>query len=304
MPSEATRLSNRIDLRHLRYFVAVAEAGSITAAAERLHLSQPPLSVTIKELEQTLDVQLFERHRNGIFLTEAGKAMLEEARSVLARAARGIEHVMQIGRGEMGEVRVGIVSSIMWGDFPQMLKEFHLRYPQVQWSLRESNPADQVLALHDHRIDVGVWRGESQPAPGLERILISKDKLMVVLPAYHPLARRRKVSLAALKSMPYLSLNTTISSIAADSMTAMRGLGLTPEVAHVAREPQTLLALAANGLGFALLAGELARISWPGVVFKPVAEELPTADLYLHVREQAPSPAVARFIEVMREIAK
>jgi DNA-binding transcriptional LysR family regulator len=295
-------LLSRIDLRQLRYFVAVAESRSISAAAERLHLSQPPLSVQIKELESALGTQLLERHRNGITLTDAGRAMLEEARSVLARAMRATQLVQQIGRGEMGEVRIGLVGSIMWTVFPKFLAEFGNRYPQVKWSVHEINQAAQIAALNDHRIDVGLWRGQSQAVEGLRSRKLLKDQIMAVVPAAHALAKQRKLGLVELTRLPYLSMDLGLSSFAQEMIDSMRGYGHVPRIAHVVREPQTLLALAANGLGFTLLAGSLGSIGWPGVVFRPIVERLPAVDVYLHVRDHAPSPVVARFLEVMDEV--
>lgn len=300
MSDDHGSLLNRIDLRQLRYFVAVSESGSISAAAQRLHLSQPPLSVQIKDLETTLGVQLLVRHSSGITLTEAGLAMLDEARSVLARASRAVQRVRQIGRGEMGEVRVGMVSSIMWSKFPKLLSEFNRHYPQVKWSLLELTPLDQVGALHDHRIDVGIWRGDGRAVEGLNHQLLVRDKVMAVLPATHALAKRRKISLADLCRLPYFSMDTRLSQDATSMVDAMREHGFPAQVAHVAREPQTLLALAANHEGFSLLPDSLNSIAWPGIAFRPVIEALPAVDLYLHVRDQEPSPAVARFVEVMQ----
>lgn len=294
---------SRIDLRHLRYFIAVAEAGSISAAAQQLHLSQPPLSVQIKELESTLGAQLMVRHRHGITLTEAGKAMLEEARSVLQHTGRAVEHVQQLGRGELGEVRIGILSSVMWSDFPKLLDKFRERFPHVRWSLVELNPNDQAEALRDHRIDVGLWHSDGAAVAGFRQQRLLRDKVMAVLPSTHALARRRKVSFAQLSQLPYLTLDTRRSTVASDLIDAMRLRGYPPRIAHVAREPITLLGLVAHNVGFTLLGDSLSRISWPGLVFRPVAEKLPAMDLYLHVRDQALAPAVARFVEVMPSIA-
>ena len=295
---------HRIDLRHLRYFIAVAESGSISAAAQQLHLSQPPLSVQIKELEATLGAQLMVRHRHGITLTEAGKAMLEEARSVLQHTGRAVEHVQQLGRGELGEVRIGILSSVMWSDFPKLLDKFRGHFPHVRWSLVELNPNDQADALRDHRIDVGLWHADGTPVPGFRQQRLLRDKVMAVLPSTHALARRRTVSFAQLSQLPYLTLDTRRSAVALNLIDAMRLRGYPPQIAHVAREPITLLGLVAHNVGFTMLGDSLSRISWPGLVFRPVAEKLPAMDLVLFVRDQPLAPAVARFVEVMPAMAE
>jgi DNA-binding transcriptional LysR family regulator len=299
MPAELSNLLTRIDLRHLRYFVAVAEAGSISAAAQRLHLSQPPLSVTVKELEATLGVQLLMRFSTGVQLTEAGKALLVEARSVLARTEQGLGRVLQTGRGERGLVRIGILGSLMWGVLPNLISAFVRQYPDVRWSLHEFSPAQQLQSLLDRGIDVALIRGSFNPVAGLKALHLAQENLVAVLPATHVLAHKRKVGLADLVQLPFLSMDPEISDFGTTVLAAIRSHGHVPQIGHVAREPQTLLALAANGVGFSLLAGSFARVPWPGVAFVPVVEKLPPTHTVLYVRDPENSPAVARFIEVV-----
>lgn len=293
---------NRIELRHLRYFVTVAESRSISAAAEKLHLSQPPLSVQIKELESVLGTQLLERHRSGISLTEAGRVMLEEARAVLERTERAAQHVQQFGRGELGEVRIALLGSVMWSDFPGRLAEFQRRYPRASWTLTELNQATQAADLLGHRIDVGLWRGDGRTEDGLIAYKMFSDQLMAVLPSSHAMARQAQVDVGELAATtPYLTMDPQLSAYPQELLDAMRSYGYTPRVAQIVRDPQTLLVLAGHGMGFALLAGSLQRVAWPGVVFRPLVQHMQAVDVYVHLRDQAPSPVISRFLEVLLE---
>ena len=292
---------SRIDLRHLRYFVAVAEAGSISGAAHALHLSQPPVSFQIKELESALSVQLFIRHRNGISLTEPGKAMLIEAKSVLEHTSRAMGRVLQMGRGELGEIQIGLLSSIMWTKFPSLLRKFQDRYTSVKWTLEEMKPDLQVSALLNHRIDVGLWRSDRPTSGGLVGHRLIKDSLQAAIPKSHPLANLKKVHLKDLMEMSYLTMDMSTATVGTNLMVALRKHGFDPVVAHAAREPQTLMALIGNEVGFALLAESIGHVPWPNVVFRPVVEKLPSVDVYIHVRASNISPTTARFLEVVKE---
>ncbi|OYU43744.1 MAG: hypothetical protein CFE44_16720 [Burkholderiales bacterium PBB4] len=155
-----------IDIRHLRYFSAVAEELSISRAAQRLHMSQPPLSQQIQQLESRLGVVLLLRKKRGIELTAAGAALAAEAKLVIARLEQAVDTVQQIGRGELGEIRIGVISSAMWGEFPDLLRRFHAGFPGVNWSVKELMPAVQVQALMERRIAIGFFRSAAQ-APAI-----------------------------------------------------------------------------------------------------------------------------------------
>src|SRR3954469_9542100 len=147
-----------IDLKQLKYFLAVAEEKSFSRAAERLHISQPPLSQQIMKLEAELGVKLFARTTRTFELTVAGKALMTEAADLLGKMRMTIDTIRQIDRGEVGRLRVGIVGSAMWGPIPSLLEEFQTKFPRVTWTLHKLGPNDQIPALRNRQIDVGFWR--------------------------------------------------------------------------------------------------------------------------------------------------
>ena len=163
-----------IDLKQLKYFLAVAEEKSFSRAAERLHISQPPLSQQIMKLESELGVKLFARTTRTFELTVAGKALMAEASELLARMRMTIDTIRQIDRGEVGRLRVGIVGSAMWGPIPSLLEEFQTKFPRVTWTLHELGPTLQYEALRAKQIDVGFWR-----EPRLDEDDLKSDNLRI-----------------------------------------------------------------------------------------------------------------------------
>lgn len=289
-----------IDLRQLFYFNAVAEEGSISRAAVRLHLSQPPLTVQIQNLEEELGVLLFKRHKRGVELTAAGTALVDEARNILARAEYSVERVRQVGRGEVGALRIGIVGSIMWGEFVDMVRRYHAAYPRVEWSLHELGPKAQIEALLDCRIDVGFWRSPLS-RDDVTCTRVTTEAVGVALPSAHRLASRKALALQELAEEPMVLMNPEVSEFASYLIDACRVAGFEPRIVHKANEPATLLALVSTGAGAALLPQSLQRIAWPGVVFLPLTRPGLSADLHMFTRHGETSTLVANFAALTRE---
>ncbi len=293
-----------IDLKQLRYFLAVAEEKSFSRAAERLHISQPPLSQQIMKLEAELQVKLFARTTRNFELTVGGKALMKEAAAILAQMELAVETVRQIDRGEMGRLRVGVVSTAMWSPIPALLDKFHKSFPRVSWTLHEIGPSAQYEALLARQIDVGFWRAPPLPPAtlakgGLRQDLYFHENVCVAVHAGHALARRAQIDLPELAEQPMLSLVLEKSDFARYLLQCCVEAGFTPKVAQEAAEPQTLLAMVGAGLGVALLPETIARIAWPGVVFVPIAGKAPSADLYIAYAEQEDAPVVRAFIHVL-----
>src|SRR5690349_21582002 len=189
-----------IDLKQLKYFLAVAEEKSFSRAAERLHISQPPLSQQIMKLESELGVRLFARTTRSFELTVAGKALMAEASELLGRMRMTIDTIRQIDRGEVGRLRVGIVGSAMWGPIPSLLERFQTEFPRVTWTLHESGPDQQFEALRSKQIDVGFWReprldDEELKAASLRQELCFRENVCVAVHKGHPLAGRDAIEL-------------------------------------------------------------------------------------------------------------
>ena len=302
-PSGTGSARPRIDLRQLHYFCAVVDEGSISRAAARLHMSQPPLTVQIHNLEAELGIQLLQRHKKGVVPTAAGAALVEEARGILRHTLHSVERVRQVGRGEVGALRIGIIGSAMWGEFIGILKRLQANYPQVDWSLHELNPNAQVEALRERRIDVGFWR---TPLSSKEFTCtrVATESVAAALPERHPLLARRSLPLAALADEALVMMNPAVSEFAAALMASCRSAGFEPRVAHTANEPATLLALVCGGSGITLLPESLQQISWPGVTFRPIASPRLSADLYMFARAGETSAVVANFAALAKTRAR
>ncbi|GAB3397317.1 LysR family transcriptional regulator [Massilia agilis] len=293
-----------IDLKQLKYFLAVAEEKSFSRAAERLHISQPPLSQQIQKLENELGVRLFARTTRSFELTAAGKALMTEAADLLARMRMTIDTVRQIDRGEVGRLRVGIVGSAMWGPIPKLLEEFQTRFPRVSWTLHELGPNDQFEALRAKQIDVGFWRepridADSLKQSNLKQELGFRENVCVALNQNHPLATRPHVELTDLAGEPMLTLSLDRAPDARYQIQCCVDAGFEPVIFQEVTEPQTVLAMVGAGLGWAMMPETTARVVWPGVTFVPIKTNPPSANLYITYPSQGDAPVVRAFLKIL-----
>lgn len=293
-----------IDLKQLKYFLAVAEEKSFSRAAERLHISQPPLSQQIMKLESELGVRLFTRTTRSFELTVAGKALMVEAAELLAKMRITIETIRQIDRGEVGRLRVGIVGSAMWGPIPSLLEQFQTQFPRVTWTIHELGPNDQWEALRNKQIDVGFWR-EPRIEPdvlkqaNLRQDLCFRENVCVAMNEQHPLAQQDSIELIDIANEPMLTLHLTQSAEPRYLMQCCVNAGFEPMIFQEAAEPQTLLAMVGAGLGVALLPETTGRIGWPGVKFMPIKTNPPSANLYISYPAQDDAPVVRAFLNIL-----
>lgn len=291
-----------MELRHLRYFVAVAEELHFHRAAERLHISQPPLSQQIRALEGELGVLLLERNRRSVSLTAAGAVFLNEAREILASVDRASEAARSVARGEAGRVAIGFVGSAMHGTLPGMLRAYRRAFPRVQLVLTELPTAAQLEALLAGRIDVGVVRPPvREPALALETI--HTEPFVVALPEDHPLASHEEVALAELVEEPFVLLARREAPGLHESLgQAMADAGGVPHVVQEAREMQTVVGLVAAGLGVSLVPASVGADEHRGVAYRPVAGSAPTVALALAWRPDDKSPVLAAFLDTARGV--
>ena len=293
-----------IDLKQLKYFLAVAEEKSFSRAAERLHISQPPLSQQIMKLESELGVRLFTRTTRSFELTVAGKALMVEAAELLAKMRMTIDTIRQIDRGEVGRLRVGIVGSAMWGPIPSMLEQFQSQFPRVTWTIHELGPNDQWEALRNRQIDVGYWR-EPRIEPqelkqaNLRQDLCFPENVCVAMNEKHPLASQDAIELIDIANEPMLTLHLTQSAEPRYLIQCCVNAGFEPMIFQEAAEPQTLLAMVGAGLGVALLPQTTGRIGWPGVKFMPIRTNPPSANLYISYLAQDDAPVVRAFLKIL-----
>jgi DNA-binding transcriptional LysR family regulator len=294
-----------IDLKQLKYFLAVAEEKSFSRAAERLHISQPPLSQQIMKLESELGVRLFARTTRSFELTVAGKALMVEAADLLARMRMTIDTIRQIDRGEVGRLRVGIVGSAMWGPIPSLLERFQSEFPRVTWTLHEMGPDQQFEALRSKQIDVGFWREprleeEELKAAHLHQELCFREDVCVAVHKGHALAGREAIDLVDIANEPMLTLHLSQSAEPRYLIQCCINAGFQPTIFQEAAEPQTLLAMVGAGLGVALMPETTSRIGWPGVVFMPIRTNTPSANLYITYTSQDDAPVVRAFLKILK----
>jgi len=298
-----------IDLKQLKYFLAVAEEKSFSRAAERLHISQPPLSQQIMKLESELGVKLFARTTRTFELTVAGKALMSEAAELLAKMRMTIDTIRQIDRGEVGRLRVGIVGSAMWGPIPSLLEEFQTKFPRVTWTLHELGPTLQYEALRAKQVDVGFWREpkldeDDLKNDNLRQELCFREDVCVALNEHHPLAKQDAIDLIDLADEPMLTLALDKSSFPRYLIQCCVKAGFQPTIFQEASEPQTLLAMVGAGLGVALMPETTSRIGWPGVVFVPIRSNPPSANLYITYTTTDDAPVVRAFLNILNPPAR
>jgi len=287
-----------MELRHLRYFVAVAEELHFGRAARRLNLAQPPLSQQILALEEELGVKLFVRTSRRVDLTMEGRLFLDHARRVLAQAKEAVEAVKSAGRGEIGHLAVGYVTSAVSTLVPAILKEFHRERPAVDLQCTEMNATRQVTALRQREIDVGILR-TSVADDALELIPLLQEPLVLALPTGHPLAQRAKLRLRELAAEPFILVPPAHSPGYFEAVQdSCRRAGFAPRVTQVATEVQTILALVAAELGVALVPAALKGWIRPGVVFRDLPGQTATISLLLARRRDNQSALVVRFVEI------
>ncbi|KAB1072403.1 LysR substrate-binding domain-containing protein [Methylobacterium planeticum] len=287
-----------MELRHLRYFVAVAEKLSFTAAAERLGVSQPPLSQQIRDLEAELRTDLFVRSSRRVALTEAGVAFLEQARAILAQVRQASDEARAIGGGRTGTLNIGLTGSILTGPLGRVIERFCERYPEVDIRLHEMPPEEQQAALHARRTDLSFLRSPSEDS-GLTADLAWRERVGVVLPEAHPLAARASLPLTSLRDERYLSLRLADSRFANVLWEACLASGFVPRLSQQVVESHSLLGLVAAGLGLALVPEFVGRLPYPGIAYRSLDAPAPSADVYALARAE-PGPIAENFLAAMR----
>lgn len=295
-----------MELRHLRYFVAVADEGHFTRAASQLGIGQPPLSLQIQQLERELGTPLFKRLPRGVVLTDAGRAFAQDARRILRDVEQASEHARRVASGELGRIRVGMINSAPFHPLiPQVIREFRRRYPNVAFSLEERTTPGLVTAVRSDAVDVAFVRPIHGSDDGLSVQTVLDEDMLVALPAGHALARRKQIDLLALSIEPFVLFSRAVGAGLHDEIVAAcRAAGFSPRVVQEASQVTSIVNLVASGLGVSILPASMQHMHTDGVKFRPIKRPVPKARLSLIWRhEDRDAPQLVRLRELIRELA-
>jgi DNA-binding transcriptional LysR family regulator len=292
-----------MELRHLRYFVQVAEELHFARAAASLGISQPPLSQQIKALEDELGVRLFERTSRRVALTPAGKLFLGAAKATLEQAERAVLIARRAARGELGELAIGFSASAPF--IPQIARaiyEFRRTFPEIRLTLTETGGSAEISAIEDGLLDLGFLRRSSRPAlpDTVTAKLLLSERLYVAMRPDHPLAERPALSFQDLAGEPMLFYASDHRGAFTQELFQMlRAAGVEPVVAQTASEVSTLFGLAAAGVGITIVAESLRALQSANLVYREVIEESAVTTMWLLHRKESTTLACRNFIAMV-----
>jgi DNA-binding transcriptional LysR family regulator len=292
-----------MELRHLRYFVAVAELLSFTKAAQKLHLAQPSLTRQIHNLEQEIGVRLLSRSKSHVALTVEGRSFLLDARRLLALASESVAAVQRLSRGETGHLNLGYSSNFNFELLPKTLSVFREDFPHIALNLFDMNPAEQLRALEARKIDLGFV--------GFRPLIMTKDlqweclarhKTIVAIPQKHPLAKKLNITVADLKSMFFVGMSeVTHPGFREWLCEVCRPGGFIPRILQDAEIEAGLMRFVAEGLGVTLGRETIKNLPHPGVIFRPLKPAVRT-DYSIAWKRDNDSRALQQYILVLRRL--
>jgi DNA-binding transcriptional LysR family regulator len=298
-----------MELRQLRYFITLANELSFTKAAKLLHVSQPPLSYQIAQLENELGVRLFERTSRSVSLTEAGKALMPHAKAILDRTEEARSHLKRVAGGLCGRVQIGLAGSHFLGPFPKFISQWRQQRPDVEVLLHEMQPTDHMHALKDGRLDLSLSR-QAISDNGMRTSLLWKDPVVAALPLGHRLVGHKTIRLKELENDEFVFLRIGSSQFAAHSHQACVQAGFAPRIIQQVVEIPSALNLVAAGLGVALVPASMARLRSDSVTICQLTHQQAkiglslNGDVYLHWRAAESSEVVMQFRTQLLQWAK
>ncbi len=288
-----------MELRQLRYFLAVAEELHFGRAAEKLHMSQPPLTVQIHRLEKELGAKLFDRSTRRVSLTPTGESFHNRVKAVLEDLEDAVAEIHDVGSGRRGRLRVGFVSSASYTVIPEAVRRFRELQPRIDLVLRPLTSGEQVEELFEDALDLGLIR-DPEPAPGLTLEPLLTENLVAVIPERHPLALRQEIipeDLAeeGLILFPYRLMPGFVSQVLRIFASGVRR----PTVIQQAIHQETVVGLVAAGLGISILPESISRFQMAGIVIRPITTGPKTS--LLIAQAGRPAPAAAQFVACLHE---
>lgn len=296
-----------MELRHLRYFLAVADELHFGRAAQRLGLSQPPLTVAIQQLEAEVGAPLLLRNSRGVQLTAAGQALVPAAQAAIDRAAQALQAARDAASGQVGRLSIGFAGTMLYRGLPQMLRRFRADHPRLQLGLRELSSSEQVTELQHARLDAGFAHVSQAPA-GLAQLLVSSQPFVACVPAAHALARRRTLPLSALAGEPLALVSRSVSpDYHARIVNACQAAGFESQPLHELQHWLSVVSLVSQGLAVALVPAALQQAQLAGAAFVPVQDAQGTLPRYETRCLWNPArdlPALGLFLAAVREVAQ
>jgi DNA-binding transcriptional LysR family regulator len=296
-----------MELRHLRYFVAVAEELNFTRAAEKLRLAQPSLTRQIHNLEEELGVRLLDRSRNQVSLTEEGRSFLVDARRLVTLSLESVKSVQRFSRGESEQLNIGYLFKFNFDLLPVTLATFYRARPETSVNLFDMAPAEQLRALEARKIDLGFVGLRPATAnkshAGLSWECVARHNVVVVLPATHPLAKKSKIKITDLKTLFFVAMSEQTHPGSRDWLSSIcRGAGFTPRILQDVDLESGLMTFVAEGLGVTLAREQIKNLPHPGVVFRPLAIAA-KADYWIAWHRENRSKVLLQYIEVVKKRA-
>lgn len=292
-----------MEIRHLRYFIAVAEELNFTRAAERLKMAQPPLSQQIKELENELGTNLFRRTKRKVELTESGRVFLNEARLTLQQLQKGVEVTRLAGSGKVGRLRVGFIGSAMDRYLIEIIQAFTSAFPDVTLSLKEMTSSQQLEALQASRIDIGFMR-TFICNENFESKIYSEEPLVAVLPEKHPLAEKEKISIKEIGNDPFIFFPRKYGSYFYDLLTNFFNRhGVSLNVVQEAIHMHTIVNLVATGIGVSVVPESVQNFQRPGIKYLKILEGTPDITLCYTWSKNNTSSVLEAFIKLINEFS-
>jgi DNA-binding transcriptional LysR family regulator len=290
-----------IDVKPLRYFVALAETRHFGRAAARLHLSQPPLSRQLAALEASLGVRLIERTPRSVTLTAAGERFYTDAKAILAALDQAGHNARAASFGERGELTIGFTMCAAYSVLPTFARAYSTAFPEVTLNLREIVSNDLGPQVQNAQVDAAIMLADAPPR-GLAERTVLVEPLCVALPRTHPLARQRKLHAAQLAQEPFVIASKEVGPGLHETIAGhCREAGFEPDVRFEVRLQQTVLSLVDEGAGVALVPASMRRAQLAGVVFKPLANA-PTVSQVLVWSHANRNPCLARFLQMVDEL--
>jgi LysR family hca operon transcriptional activator len=290
-----------VELRHLRYFVAVAEELSFTRAAARLHTAQPSLSQQIRQLEKSIGVRLLDRSRHHVALTNAGRIYLQQAKDILSRVEHAERLARQAAEGQAGDLSVGTFPSADVRILPQLRPLIAEHLPDLRLILHSKYAVEPLAGLQSGTLDVAFMR-DPEVADGLEVVELLREDIVLVLPAHHALARRKKIPVKILDDLPCITMERSLSPALHDATaTLYREARIRMHAVSSADNVLGHIQLVQEGLGFALLPDSMAALLPAGVTFRPLdCDPVPTVSIVVAWKRGNTSGLVREFVSLVR----